>query len=130
MWSKTSTLCIQITKISFSKITKRIHFCAPPFYRGRPIYLPSFLLILVVVFELCPGQSSDKVLKRTKGSNSKISKAELSFLNFYSMRFIYTSTQLLVETFCSFDLCIRQDDGRTYGWTEKESTIILFLRRE
>jgi hypothetical protein len=93
------------------------------FYSMRSFNLQSFLLIPLMVSELCPGQSS-KCKKRTKGNKYKISKfgnAEFLFLStsIYPLRSIYIQSFMLIsfvvlELFPGQDLFKRGDNSKIW----------------
>jgi len=88
------------------------------FYSVRSIYLQSFLLISLVVSELCPGQSS-KCKNEQKAIIPELGKADLWFLcTALPLNDIYLPTTFLVDTFCSFRVISRK---AWWGWMDRQT---------
>jgi len=99
----------------------------------RFIYLHSFLLIPLVVSDLCLKQSA-KCKKEQRAITPKIGKAELQFFCtalLLNKRDTYNiHTKLLVHTTCSFKVmswtrCVRKDirmEGQTDLHTDRQSS--------
>jgi hypothetical protein len=89
----------------------------------RSIYLQSFMLIPLILLELCPGQSS-KCKNKQRGIIQKIGKAELRFLcTAHLLNEIYLPTKFHVDTSCCYvpDKKRGQTDGRTDGGTARRT---------
>jgi hypothetical protein len=90
------------------------------------IYLQCFMLIPLIVLELCPGQSS-KCKNKQRGIIPKLGKAELWFLcTAHLPNEIYQPTQFHVDTSCCFKVMSRTRK-RTDGRTHKMILMWLFL---
>ena len=93
----------------------------------RSIYLHSFLLIPLVVSDLCPRQSA-KCKKEQRAITPKIGKAELQFFCTALLlnkrdTYIYIQSFLFIPLVVS-KLCPGQDVyGRTYGWKDRQTYI-------
>jgi hypothetical protein len=87
----------------------------------RSIYLQSFMLIPLIVLELCAGQSS-KCKNKQRAMIQKLGQAELRFLRTaHLLNEIYPSTKFHVDTSCCFKIMsrTRKADGRTDGRTRR-----------
>jgi hypothetical protein len=89
------------------------------------IYLHSFMLIPLIVLELCPGQST-KCKNKQRAIIQRLGKAELLFLcTVHSIRSINLQSFMLIPLVVS-KVCPGQEkrtDGRTDGRTDKAATI-------
>jgi len=89
----------------------------------RYIYIQSFVLISLVILELCSRQCS-KCKTLTKVNNSKLGKAELCFLFIVLLlNEIYLPTKFLVDTSCSLRVMSWTRCGRTDRHTYGQSGI-------
>jgi hypothetical protein len=77
------------------------------FYSMRSIYLQSFMLISLILLELCPGQSS-KCKNKQRVIIQKIGMAELRFLcTAHLLNEIYLPTKFHVDNYYSFRVMSR-----------------------
>jgi hypothetical protein len=95
----------------------------------RYVYLQSFILISLIVSELCPGQSS-KCKNEQRAPTSKLGKADLWFLyNALLLNEIYLHTKFHVDISCCYKVMsrTRKTDGRTDG--ENITTLLIELHQ-
>jgi hypothetical protein len=101
--SQTMFTVYKWTKGNNSKI-RQDSYCSSAlyFHPMRSIYLQSFMLICLIVLELCPGQSS-KCKNKQKAIILKLGKVELLFFcTAHLLNEIYLPTKFYVDISCCF----------------------------